>query len=106
MDSPLCRQGIITRRAVFQLLTILVWLKVCLAQDTPSVFIFGDSLVDSGNNNYIESLSKANYVPNGIDFGEPTGRYTNDRTIPDILGNLFPLQCLFCFLVFELGSCS
>ncbi|KAI5650928.1 hypothetical protein M9H77_36933 [Catharanthus roseus] len=92
MDSPLCRQGIITRRAVFQLLTILVWLKVCLAQDTPSVFIFGDSLVDSGNNNYIESLSKANYVPNGIDFGEPTGRYTNDRTIPDILGSEVGLE--------------
>lgn len=55
-------------------------------------FIFGDSLVDSGNNNYILTLSKANIRPNGIDFkasgGEPTGRYTNGRTISDIVGEL------------------
>ncbi|CAL2273645.1 unnamed protein product [Prunus armeniaca] len=53
-------------------------------------FIFGDSLVDSGNNNYLPTLSKANIVPNGIDFkasgGKPTGRYTNGRTIGDIVG--------------------
>ncbi|CAN1281595.1 GDSL esterase/lipase At4g16230 [Linum perenne] len=49
-------------------------------------FVFGDSLVDSGNNNYIISLSKANYLPNGIDFGKPTGRYTNGRTIVDVIG--------------------
>ncbi|XP_020675249.1 GDSL esterase/lipase At2g23540 [Dendrobium catenatum] len=52
-------------------------------------FIFGDSLVDSGNNNYLPTLSKANIQPNGIDFkpsnGQPTGRYTNGRTIADII---------------------
>ncbi|KAI4334984.1 hypothetical protein L6164_013675 [Bauhinia variegata] len=50
------------------------------------VFVFGDSLLDVGNNNYIVSLSKANFFPNGIDFGGPTGRFTNGRTIVDILG--------------------
>ncbi|KAF5442100.1 hypothetical protein F2P56_036991 [Juglans regia] len=53
-------------------------------------FIFGDSLVDAGNNNYLPTLSKANISPNGIDFkaskGTPTGRYTNGRTIGDIIG--------------------
>lgn len=56
-------------------------------------FIFGDSLVDAGNNNYLPTLSKANMVPNGIDFkasgGKPTGRFTNGRTIGDIVGNNF-----------------
>lgn len=55
-------------------------------------FIFGDSLVDAGNNNYLPTLSKANISPNGIDFkasgGTPTGRYTNGRTIGDIVGKL------------------
>ncbi|CAH2049778.1 unnamed protein product [Thlaspi arvense] len=41
-------------------------------------FIFGDSLVDCGNNNYLPTLSRANIQPNGIDFkasgGNPTGR--------------------------------
>lgn len=53
-------------------------------------FIFGDSLVDAGNNNYLPTLSRANIAPNGIDFkasgGTPTGRYTNGRTIGDIVG--------------------
>ncbi|KAL0430316.1 UNVERIFIED_CONTAM: GDSL esterase/lipase [Sesamum radiatum] len=53
-------------------------------------YIFGDSLVDAGNNNYLQTLSKANIPPNGIDFkasgGNPTGRYTNGRTIGDIVG--------------------
>ncbi|XP_008796209.2 GDSL esterase/lipase At2g23540-like [Phoenix dactylifera] len=55
-------------------------------------FVFGDSLVDCGNNNYLPSLSKADIRPNGIDFtasgGQPTGRYTNGRTIADIVGEL------------------
>ncbi|KAL2348435.1 hypothetical protein Fmac_002435 [Flemingia macrophylla] len=53
-------------------------------------FIFGDSLVDAGNNNYLSTLSKANVPPNGIDFkasgGNPTGRFTNGRTISDVVG--------------------
>ncbi|KAL6012509.1 hypothetical protein ACLOJK_002998 [Asimina triloba] len=53
-------------------------------------FIFGDSLVDAGNNNYLPTLSKANIPPNGIDFvasgGTPTGRFTNGRTIGDLVG--------------------
>ncbi|KMT16284.1 hypothetical protein BVRB_3g054340 isoform B [Beta vulgaris subsp. vulgaris] len=57
-----------------------------ITEQKPANFVFGDSLVDVGNNNYIITLSKANYVPNGIDFGRPTGRYTNGRTIIDILG--------------------
>lgn len=55
-------------------------------------FVFGDSLVDAGNNNYLQTLSRANSPPNGIDFkpsrGNPTGRFTNGRTIADIVGNL------------------
>ncbi|KAK6119432.1 hypothetical protein DH2020_046822 [Rehmannia glutinosa] len=53
-------------------------------------FLFGDSLVDAGNNNYLFTLSKADTPPYGIDFtpsgGHPTGRFTNGRTIADIVG--------------------
>lgn len=55
-------------------------------------FVFGDSLVDAGNNDYIFTLSKADSPPYGIDFtpsgGRPTGRFTNGRTIADIVGNI------------------
>lgn len=57
----------------------------------PCYFIFGDSLVDNGNNNNIASLAKANYMPYGIDFpGGPTGRFSNGKTTVDVIGKLPP----------------
>ncbi|GAU20572.1 hypothetical protein TSUD_33190 [Trifolium subterraneum] len=39
-------------------------------------FVFGDSLVDNGNNNYLATTARADSPPYGIDFPnqEPTGR--------------------------------
>ncbi|KAL8268293.1 hypothetical protein R6Q59_002091 [Mikania micrantha] len=55
----------------------------------PCYFIFGDSLVDSGNNNGLVTKAKANYLPYGVDFPEGvTGRFTNGRTMADIIGEL------------------
>lgn len=55
----------------------------------PCLFIFGDSLVDNGNNNAIPSIARANYPPYGIDFPQgPTGRFCNGRTVVDVLGEL------------------
>jgi hypothetical protein len=71
---------------VAAILTASFLVGLSLAQNVPASFVFGDSLVDVGNNNYIVSLAKANYVPNGMDFGIPTGRFTNGRTIVDIIG--------------------
>ncbi|XP_031501794.2 GDSL esterase/lipase 7-like [Nymphaea colorata] len=51
--------------------------------DVPALFVFGDSLVDDGNNNYIPSIARANYPPYGIDFGYPTGRFCNGLTVVD-----------------------
>lgn len=84
---------IVATANAFQILVLLfVQLRICSAAEKFSAsFIFGDSLVEAGNNNYIATLSKANYPPNGIDFGRPTGRYTNARTITDIIGS----SCVF-----------
>lgn len=55
----------------------------------PCVFVFGDSLSDSGNNNQLSTLAKANYLPYGLDFPSgPTGRFTNGRTTLDIISTL------------------
>lgn len=52
----------------------------------PCFFVFGDSLVDNGNNNRILTLARANYRPYGVDFPEgSSGRFTNGRTMVDIL---------------------
>ncbi|XP_031264064.1 GDSL esterase/lipase At1g74460-like [Pistacia vera] len=53
-------------------------------------FIFGDSLSDAGNNKYLSrSLANANLPWYGIDFGNglPNGRFTNGRTVADIIGD-------------------
>lgn len=63
----------------------------------PCLFIFGDSLSDSGNNNNLVTLSKVNYKPYGIDFPTgPTGRFSNGLTSIDILGNI--IRFLFIYL--------
>ncbi|TMW81504.1 hypothetical protein EJD97_009226 [Solanum chilense] len=57
------------------------------------MFIFGSSLVDNGNNNFIEKCkAKANYLPYGVDYVKgPTGRFTNGKNVIDLLGELVKL---------------
>ncbi|KAF3335094.1 GDSL esterase/lipase [Carex littledalei] len=77
-------------------LRLLVLFALCswfgLARTAPQVpcyFIFGDSLVDNGNNNNIASLARANYPPYGIDFPDgPTGRFSNGLTTIDVISKL------------------
>lgn len=68
--------------------------KVCVAQGQqfPAFFIFGDSLVDAGNNNYITTVAKASSLPFGIDFPQgPTGRFCNGKTVTDVLCEIISL---------------
>lgn len=64
----------------------------------PCYFIFGDSLVDNGNNNDMASLARANYPPYGIDFpGGASGRFTNGLTTVDVIGKfLLPTNKKTC----------
>ncbi|MCE0482411.1 hypothetical protein HAX54_041180 [Datura stramonium] len=51
----------------------------------PALFIFGDSVVDAGNNNYLKTIVKANFPPYGRDFPKqiPTGRFCNGKLASD-----------------------
>lgn len=58
------------------------------AQSVPAIFVFGDSQVDVGNNNYLTiSVAKANFPHNGIDFPskKATGRFSNGYNAADLL---------------------
>jgi len=50
-------------------------------------FVFGDSLVDNGNNNYLATTARADSPPYGIDYPtrRPTGRFSNGLSIPDFI---------------------
>ncbi|XP_010265554.1 PREDICTED: GDSL esterase/lipase At1g71691-like [Nelumbo nucifera] len=61
----------------------------------PALFIFGDSLIDNGNNNNLPSFAKANYYPYGIDFqGGATGRFSNGYTMVDEIAELLGLPLI------------
>ncbi|KAJ4763151.1 GDSL esterase/lipase [Rhynchospora pubera] len=59
----------------------------------PAIIVFGDSSVDTGNNNYIHTIAKSNFEPYGRDFygGQPTGRFCNGRLATDFISEAFKL---------------
>ncbi|KAJ9536035.1 hypothetical protein OSB04_un000795 [Centaurea solstitialis] len=76
--------------ALVNVFIVLLYFRIIIVSKEPEVpcyFIFGDSMVDSGNNNQLLTNWKVNYPPYGIDFPEgDTGRFTNGRTSADIIG--------------------
>ncbi|CAL5201519.1 unnamed protein product [Lathyrus oleraceus] len=52
----------------------------------PALYVFGDSTVDAGNNNNLNTVAKANNFPYGIDFNNcSTGRFSNGKTFADLI---------------------
>jgi hypothetical protein len=70
----------------------------------PALCIFGDSVVDAGNNNNLYTLVKANFPPYGRDFvtHRPTGRFCNGKLATDFTGQISeePYIFFFFFLFF------
>ncbi|KAJ8545380.1 hypothetical protein K7X08_017963 [Anisodus acutangulus] len=80
-----CAQIFFTIATIFLVVNLTAFVQG--APKVPCYFIFGDSLLDNGNNNDLHTTAKANYPPYGIDFtdGRPTGRFTNGRNTADFL---------------------
>ncbi|XP_016182726.1 GDSL esterase/lipase 5 isoform X1 [Arachis ipaensis] len=71
--------------------------QICLPKKHASLFLFGDSFFDNGNNNYINTttLYQANYPPYGETlFKYPSGRFSDGRMIPDFIAELAKLPLL------------
>ncbi|XP_010252590.1 PREDICTED: GDSL esterase/lipase At2g42990-like isoform X1 [Nelumbo nucifera] len=75
------------------LLELLLMLGMLEAK-VPAVIVFGDSSVDSGNNNYIPTIARSNFQPYGRDFegGKPTGRFCNGRIATDFVSEAFGIK--------------
>ncbi|KAJ1443696.1 SGNH hydrolase superfamily [Sesbania bispinosa] len=67
-------------------------------------FVFGDSLVDNGNNNYLLTTARADAPPYGIDYPtrRPTGRFSNGFNIPDLISQRLGAQATLPYLSPEL----
>ncbi|KAF7136299.1 hypothetical protein RHSIM_Rhsim08G0242800 [Rhododendron simsii] len=66
-----------------------------------ALFVFGDSLYDPGNNNYINTTTdfQANFRPYGESFFKhPTGRFSDGRLIPDFIAEYAKLPLIPAYL--------
>ena len=76
----------------------------------PAMYVFGDSTLDVGNNNYLPgtNVPRANRPYYGVDFpgGVPTGRFSNGYNTADFIGRpifigvLYYLHFLYIYLVY------
>ncbi|WCJ43719.1 GDSL esterase/lipase At5g18430 [Euphorbia peplus] len=86
----------------FSYLTLLMMILVCVVKEAEgrAFFVFGDSLVDSGNNNYLATTARADSPPYGIDYPthRPTGRFSNGLNIPDIISERIGSQPVLPYL--------
>jgi len=76
------------------IIEILVHFSTSRSAKVPSIIVFGDSSVDSGNNNFIPTIARSNFEPYGRDFfnGNPTGRFSNGRIAPDFISEAFGIK--------------
>ncbi|GLJ40659.1 hypothetical protein SUGI_0839520 [Cryptomeria japonica] len=95
---------------VAMVVVLWCWSVGVTSQSTSSrpVFIFGDSLVDSGNNNYLVTIARADYSPYGIDAPNrrATGRFSNAMNIADLICEMLGTEPVLPYLNPSIGTPS
>ncbi|CAI0392816.1 unnamed protein product [Linum tenue] len=63
-------------------------------KSAPAILVFGDSIVDPGNNNHVATIVKCDFPPYGRDFvgAKPTGRFCNGKVPSDFAANILGLK--------------
>ncbi|KAE8009904.1 hypothetical protein FH972_006310 [Carpinus fangiana] len=66
---------------------LLILTSLSSRAEARAFFVFGDSLVDNGNNDYLATTARADSYPYGIDSPthRATGRFSNGLNIPDLI---------------------
>ncbi|CAA3019588.1 GDSL esterase lipase At5g33370-like [Olea europaea subsp. europaea] len=97
---------IIPCRDWFILILILTLGNTICHVNGRAFFVFGDSLVDNGNNNYLLTTARADAPPYGIDYPthHPTGRFSNGLNIPDIISEHMGCEATLPYLSPELSG--
>ncbi|GJX81057.1 GDSL esterase/lipase LTL1 [Tanacetum coccineum] len=86
--------------AIFWFLLFALFSEAALKANARAFFVFGDSLVDNGNNNYLTTTARADNVPYGIDYPtkRPTGRFSNGLNIPDLISEAIGSEATLPYL--------
>ncbi|RDX88683.1 GDSL esterase/lipase [Mucuna pruriens] len=93
-------------RVVTLTLVVMTVLSTKRAEGGRTFFVFGDSLVDSGNNNYLPTTARADSLPYGIDYPthRPTGRFSNGYNLPDLISQHIGSEATLPYLSPELSG--
>ncbi|KAK7337973.1 hypothetical protein VNO77_18567 [Canavalia gladiata] len=88
------------------LMLMITWNNIVPQAEARAFFVFGDSLVDSGNNNYLLTTARADSYPYGIDYPthRATGRFSNGLNIPDIISEQIGSEPTLPYLSPELNG--
>ncbi|KAM3373781.1 GDSL esterase/lipase LTL1 [Capsicum galapagoense] len=94
-----------TTTTIFLVVLFIIGTFVSCSEGAPrAFFVFGDSLVDNGNNNYLLTSARADSPPYGIDYPthRPTGRFSNGFNIPDLISQALGAEATLPYLDPEL----
>ncbi|KAG6509092.1 hypothetical protein ZIOFF_034483 [Zingiber officinale] len=85
--TPDMNSAAMAQRIVAGVLFLALASLPALSAAARAFFVFGDSLVDNGNNNFLATTARADQPPYGIDTPSrrPTGRFSNGKNVPDIV---------------------
>ncbi|KAG6765512.1 hypothetical protein POTOM_029557 [Populus tomentosa] len=69
-------------------------LAIFFNTDNAAILVFGDSTVDAGNNNYIDTPLKANFFPYGQNYPgqKATARFSDGELVPDMLASALKIK--------------
>ncbi|KAF7825613.1 zeta-carotene desaturase [Senna tora] len=57
----------------------------------PALYVFGDSTIDPGNNNHLNTIAQGIRWPYGIDLNNVRGRHTNGKNVADFFATYLGL---------------
>lgn len=85
------KQSSATCKILYPVVIVLSICSTTEAQENgtiPALIAFGDSILDTGNNNNLLTYSKCNFPPYGISFAgrKPTGRFCDGKILTDLIG--------------------
>ncbi|KAH1133909.1 hypothetical protein GYH30_012356 [Glycine max] len=83
-------------------LVLVIGVIISRAEAKPrAFFVFGDSLVDNGNNNYMATTTCVDAPPYGIDYPpshRPTGCFSNGYNIPNLISQRLGAESTLSYL--------
>ncbi|CAJ2678736.1 unnamed protein product [Trifolium pratense] len=79
---------------MLSLLCFIVTIEASKKNKVSAIYVFGDSTVDPGNNNYVNTAFKSDFPPYGRDLANqsPTGRFSNGKLGTDFIASYLGLK--------------